>query len=1237
MNTRNSIYDSLNAGRNRRPGTASQSSSLQDLEATIGGIEERLQRMNARTAAPTNRYADEISERMRKLSNDVASPARQQEVRRPVADHYDASSDLGRLTRQVERVRQEEASTGSMNAIMNEINQLRSEIRHLPQTSNDDWGMALRNEIEAIKSGIGNLAREDTLRSVESRWDQYAKRPVANFAEDPAIGALLSRIEDLQGSISSLPQSFSLTSLEEKIRILASAIDQMSRRSPEFNGSQLIQIEDRLDEISRAIVASSVSVQPIGQDSATFDRIESRLGNLNARIDDLLNMKPDQSVHERINVLADQVDLLASKSGAPMEQMVRMASQMEIIASKLTNMDHDKVDPNTIASGLEDRLFEIAARLEQSNKEAGRENNAILAELESRLEELSSRIHSVDQAPNDYPEQILSAVEQRFSDLSRQLMSKQADQSVDPVFASNIERRFDELTKRLNETGSHLTGQDPAAIARLEAQVHGLSKQLSQPQAPSQNFSELTPRLAAIEKSLLINHDAMLDAARAAAEDVLRTAQLAPAGSMENETAVQLASDLRSLDILARKSDERNTKTFEAIHDTLLKIVDRLNTVEMAKVPVRQEFPAYVEPKPSVLMPEAKLDLGFAAPSFDAADIADARYDEDYSDDMRGQQPLRSPAEAAAAAASAASEVGIEVRDGARGVEKGGLLSGLTKAFRRQEKPSDLPLAGMTAPKSEPILDDMPLVATVGGAIVAAGAAVAGANNPIEPGATTPDLNTIMKRVRDERRSKADGSDDTAKSDFLAAARRAAQAAAADSDILKKKSESANAKGKGGLVELFQKQRKPILMVALAAMVALTAFQMRNAFLPSQEPTAVESAVVEPAPLEDTAAPEKMTATDELASPDTGATVQAATPVDSTKAEAPVTAEAVPVEPVAPVAADTMTTSAPEAEAPKAQAQTEATPDTSSDAQPAAATPDVAATPMATPPSANLPSADIGPIALREAAANGDAKAMFEIASRYTDGRGVTKDLKTAAQWYQKASDKGFAPAQFRLGSFFEKGLGVERSAAKAKELYQLSADQGNASAMHNLAVLFASGAAGPADNDSAAKWFVKAAELGVSDSQYNLGILAAKGMGVPQSLEESYKWFALTAKSGDKDAASKRDEIANVMRPEQLKKARATTELWKAKPVVAAANVVDIPEEWKTDGGQTANVDMKKAIRNIQAILNQNGYDAGAPDGSMGAKTKKAIAAYQKANGMPSTGEVDEVLVKSLLAKVKK
>ena len=93
-------------------------------------------------------------------------------------------------------------------------------------------------------------------------------------------------------------------------------------------------------------------------------------------------------------------------------------------------------------------------------------------------------------------------------------------------------------------------------------------------------------------------------------------------------------------------------------------------------------------------------------------------------------------------------------------------------------------------------------------------------------------------------------------------------------------------------------------------------------------------------------------------------------------------------------------------------------------------------------------------------------------------------------------------------------------------------------------------GADGTADNESAARWFTMAADLGVKDSQFNLGILAAKGVGMKQSLEESYKWFALVAKGGDRDAAAKRDEIANSLRPEQLKAARAAVELWKPKPL---------------------------------------------------------------------------------------
>ncbi len=159
-------------------------------------------------------------------------------------------------------------------------------------------------------------------------------------------------------------------------------------------------------------------------------------------------------------------------------------------------------------------------------------------------------------------------------------------------------------------------------------------------------------------------------------------------------------------------------------------------------------------------------------------------------------------------------------------------------------------------------------------------------------------------------------------------------------------------------------------------------------------------------------------------------------------------------------------------------------------------------------------------------------------------------------------------------------------------------------------------------------------AELGVKDSQYNLGILAANGDGMPQNMEESYKWFALAAKAGDKEAASKRDDVFKVLRPDQQEKARATAELWKPKPLIEDANTVTIPDEWREGSEQTASVDMKKAIQNVQGILNKNGYDAGVADGIMGARTKAAIKAFQADNGMAPTGEIDDALVKALLAK---
>ncbi len=62
----------------------------------------------------------------------------------------------------------------------------------------------------------------------------------------------------------------------------------------------------------------------------------------------------------------------------------------------------------------------------------------------------------------------------------------------------------------------------------------------------------------------------------------------------------------------------------------------------------------------------------------------------------------------------------------------------------------------------------------------------------------------------------------------------------------------------------------------------------------------------------------------------------------------------------------------------------------------------------------------------------------------------------------------------------------------------------------------------------------------------------------------------------------------------------------------------------------------MKKAIRNIQANLNNNGFDAGTPDGNMGDKTVSALKSFQKSVGLPQDGKVTDQVVKELLARNK-
>ncbi|MGA9037174.1 MAG: hypothetical protein WB505_16340 [Pseudolabrys sp.] len=212
------------------------------------------------------------------------------------------------------------------------------------------------------------------------------------------------------------------------------------------------------------------------------------------------------------------------------------------------------------------------------------------------------------------------------------------------------------------------------------------------------------------------------------------------------------------------------------------------------------------------------------------------------------------------------------------------------------------------------------------------------------------------------------------------------------------------------------------------------------------------------------------------------------------------------------------------------------------------------------PPAADGLPAAIGGARLRNAASAGDPAAAYEIAMRFVEGRGVPANLEEAARWFERAANKGLAPAQFRYASMLEKGLGVKKDLVVAHKLYVAAAGKGHAKAMHNLAVLYAEGAEGKPDYVNAAQWFRKAAERGVADSQFNLGVLTVRGLGTEKNIAESYKWFALAAAQGDRDAGRKRDEVAGYLNAETLAAAQEAVKSFAAKPQPAEATMVPQP-----------------------------------------------------------------------------
>ncbi len=1178
----------------------------------------------------------------------VSRQHRQPPLRRRTAAQvpHNASMDLYKdLGRRIEalrkpqqeafhQVRQElgslrDALGGYTRGTGEKVNRQNAELRRLSDMierlqadrKGDLLAKEMRKEIADLKAMVARTNVEGSLHTLEHGYAHILQRldELSRATVDPkALRGLATRLTEIEDAFAALPRGEHIVLLEDRISDIAARMEELlARKSHE-------EIEPLRTELQN--LRHYVEQIDIG---AMVEGIDDRMRFVSGRLDDLEELaRGQQGLDSRLSAMEERMP-------AP-DTLSRLQGRLEDIVGMMSD-ERASADVSADMSRVDSRLDEIVGRLDRIEQAPPPAiDDSAFSALSQRLDAITNKIDAIEKqaskpvvmpAPaakqgSDADSKLLSQMQARLNVLSEQLEQPRDTVTTSdldklreeigamrasvpgPASTEVLEQRIQDLAQAVERGGDNL---DDQRFEQLGAKVAALAEQLETSSQGSAEMEHVATALGRIETGLEDTRRDVVEIAQNAAREAI--AGHAAGGSQQYDQVIQgLQSDLRRLLDTAEGSEERNRNTFDGMRAVLGSLTERLEKIERTEA-------AAAKPSAAFMAAQVEAERDLAVPETGSYAFAEPVPSRPADDFVARERPVQDrPAErirdrkadfiaAARRAAQAASQEAeqLEAEAGAGGDDdtsgrSGSRMGWLRNALNRGKK-------APKAAEEDAAEPEMPVAE--------------------EPVVELDDSSTVLPGDRP-------APDETTSS--------------------------------GG-------RRKRALMFAAAAVIlalgAVTVFRMVSSPAPISDQVAVANEKPENTlPHAADAGRDQPVAGSGLNQ--SGAEVPSATPPDPVKSSpqaadtgpASVPPSSVATAPSAshpPVVAD-----GPAAPQPVLEAASNRSADNNTDlafappadvsssfgsevTQPGSnfATDAPGSDASAIPANlvSNLPPEEVGTMALRSAAASGNPAAEFLVGVKYTEGNGIPADLAEAAKWYQKAAAKGLAPAQYRLASLYEKGRGVEKDLEKAKSWYIKAAEAGNPKAMHNLAVLYAEGAGGSPDFAKAAKWFEDAANYGVKDSLFNLGILYARGLGVQKDLAASYKWFAIAAEQGDRDAAKKRDDVANSMDQATLASARLAVENFKLKAPDPAASKVATDPEWADAGVGATNasvplgtaIDYTSMVMKAQTQLNVLGFDTGKPDGQMGPKTRSAIKAFQRSVGLDETGVVDAELLKEL------
>jgi localization factor PodJL len=1012
--------------------------------------------------------------------------------------------------------------------------------------ANDNGAKALKSALTRLEMRLDTLAR----REPEPRKVILPERP--SRQETERMNRLETKLNSILEAVKSEPPAPTRPDLRSTSsrRSLGDAIAQIVRRQhdleapakeapariePHAGAAQpgfinrpasqgdIIALAGKIDDIRREVLERQVAPAPV----CDLDRLHTEIAHMSTALHDLATQGSVAALENSIRMLAQEIEV--SRSAGANETTLR---PLERLVAELRH-GLAEIDPRTTIAGLENEIKALGSRLEDFNRpeldtDAFRQMQQQTQEIRDLLTAAASR-----QAPAD-------KIEQQVAQLTRTLDRHQQIAALPDTGHANTSYVAGVVTDELRT--SFKDSMRSPALEKIEERLEALTTRVEEAALgthDSRRYAALETHIDRVreELSARIAESTPAPAATRPLEDLVR-------GLAEKfETARAPNSDARAFEALERQIGElalrldRSSTGLSSLPHLEQVIGDLFAKLEETRQAALEAAESAARETTRDALREA-LEQGAFESRQSAADfglnheevtreLVELRHLQDAAD-QRTHSTLNAVHETLEKVVDRLAMLEEELGDVRSDAGQATLASGPAPTFARATRGEpniepELPASpiGAEKPRVDPRLPKLPRADELEDFLIEPGRGFPGRAEAEPAGAND-------KKRKSDRRAAAVDSAVTARADFITAARRAAQAAQAESAAAAAQARPApptlpedKATPRASLVEqartFIAEHKRPVVLSVAALFLIVGAYAVVKNLGHSPEDLSLEVPKQQP---QDHAARDVPARSNVAAAIATDMLAQS----PAATAKEPQKRQAIPGSD--PVVVGTI----------------------------AGKTQDAA-------PSAVDSTHDLTQTALQSQADLGNEKAEFELASRYAEGRGFARDLKAAAQWYEKAAAQGLASAQYRAGSLYEKGLGVTRDLSQAKTWYQKAAEQGNVRAMHNLAVLMAEGGeSGKPDYAGAAQWFRNAAEYGVRDSQYNYAILLARGLGVAQNLSSSYMWFAVAAAQGDVDAGKKCEDVAARLNADDLAKAKAAAAGFRAKTPEAAANDVQWP-----------------------------------------------------------------------------